>query len=316
MIVTTGEVASRARPSEEGSSGLPGVRILEALAIVGTASLLGLLTRGVFDLADQVMVHLLAVVVVASRVGRVASMVAVVVAVVSLDFLFVPPFYTLAVTDGRHLLTFGVMGIVGLVVSQLTQRVRAQADAALERERRTAALHAMSRDLAGLNAPHEIAESATLHLRTLLDAEVSLVRAEGGAIEPLAGVPLGPRERAVAQWVVGHGQPAGLGTDTLPGGRYLFVPLRAGSGWSERSGSTWASTPRPGGRRGARRGRVGHRGPRPRAGLARGGVGDRARRPRDRADAGRACSRRCLMICGPRSRRSPGPPARRSAART
>ncbi|MEQ1564111.1 MAG: sensor histidine kinase KdpD, partial [Myxococcota bacterium] len=230
VIVTSGEVATPARVPRLPLGWPLAAEVAEVAAIVGGASLVGLATRSVFDLADQVMIHLLAVVLAAARVGRAASMLAVVAAVGALDFLFVPPFYTFAVTDARHLLTFGVMGIVGLVVSQLTQRVRDQATAARERERRTAALHAMSRDLAGLNAPSEIADSAAAHLRTLLVDEVSLVRARGEVVEPIAGPPLAPRDLAVAQWVVGHGRPAGVGTDTLPGGRYLFVPLRAGSG--------------------------------------------------------------------------------------
>ncbi|MEQ1502047.1 MAG: sensor histidine kinase KdpD [Myxococcota bacterium] len=246
VIVTTGEVAPPHRPPAAPLDRPTAREVAQVLLIVGVASAVGLVTRDLFDLADQAMIHLLAVVVAASRVGRAASMVAVLAAVAALDFLFVPPFYTFAVSDGRYLLSFAVMGIVGLTVSHLTHRVRSQADAALERERRTAALHAMSRELAGLNAPSEIAHSAVRHLRVLLDADVSLVRAEDGALEPLAGEALGPRDLAVVQWVVGHGQPAGAGTDTLPGGRRLFVPLRAGSGVVGALGLDLGDRPSPG----------------------------------------------------------------------
>jgi len=40
------------------------------------------------------------------------------------------------------------MLVVGLVTSSLAARIRTQADAASQRERRTAALYAMSRELA------------------------------------------------------------------------------------------------------------------------------------------------------------------------
>jgi two-component system sensor histidine kinase KdpD len=41
-------------------------------------------------------------------------------------------------------------------------------------------------------------------------------------------MPLASQEQAVARWALEHGEPAGLGTDTLPGSRVLAVPLVAG----------------------------------------------------------------------------------------
>jgi two-component system sensor histidine kinase KdpD len=38
------------------------------------------------------------------------------------------------------------------------------------------------------------------------------------------------QERAVAQWVLEHGERAGLGTDTLPGAHALYLPLQASEG--------------------------------------------------------------------------------------
>jgi len=71
-----------------------------------------------------------------------------VLSVAALDFLFVPPVLTFAVSDVRYLFTFLVMLVVGLVTSSLAARIRMQADAARQREQRTAALYAMSRELA------------------------------------------------------------------------------------------------------------------------------------------------------------------------
>ena len=64
------------------------------------------------------------------------------------DFFFVPPYLTFAVSDAEYLVTFAVMLLVALVISTLTVRLQQQAEAARQRERRTAALYAMSRDLA------------------------------------------------------------------------------------------------------------------------------------------------------------------------
>ena len=58
------------------------------------------------------------------------SLVAALLSVVAYDFFFIPPYYSFAVSDLRHLLTFGVMLVVATVISGLTRRVRVQADAA------------------------------------------------------------------------------------------------------------------------------------------------------------------------------------------
>src|SRR5882672_3166453 len=118
-----------------------------AIAVVALASGVARLTLPFFELANLVMVYLLGIVVVATRYGQGPSLVSSVLSVAALDFLFVPPVYTFAVSDVRYVFLFAVMLVVGLVTSSLAARIRTQADAASQRERRTAALYAMSREL-------------------------------------------------------------------------------------------------------------------------------------------------------------------------
>ena len=58
----------------------------------------------------------------------------------------------------------------------------------------------------------------------LPDAEGRLVAVPGAT----PGFPADARERAVAEWAFAHARPAGLGTDTLPGRRRLYLPLPGG----------------------------------------------------------------------------------------
>ena len=80
-------------------------------------------------LSNLIMVYLLGVVVVATRAGRGPTALASVLSVAVFDFFFVPPYLSFAVSDTEHLITFTVMLIVALVISGLTVRIRAQADA-------------------------------------------------------------------------------------------------------------------------------------------------------------------------------------------
>ena len=119
-----------------------------AMAVVALATGAAWLTLPFFELANLVMVYLLGIVVVATRYGRGPSLIASILSVAALDFFFVPPVFTFAVSDVRYLFTFVVMLLVGLVISGLAARIRMQAEAARQREQRTAALYAMSRELA------------------------------------------------------------------------------------------------------------------------------------------------------------------------
>ena len=71
-----------------------------------------------------------------------------VLSVAAFDFFFVPPSLTLSVADTQYLVTFAVMLIVALVISNLAGRLHEQAETSRERERRTATLYALSRSLA------------------------------------------------------------------------------------------------------------------------------------------------------------------------
>jgi two-component system sensor histidine kinase KdpD len=180
-----------------------------------------------FDNANLVMVYLLGVAFVATRYGRRPSALAAVLSVAAFDFFFVPPHLTFAVSDTQYLVTFAVMLVVGLLISTLAARVRAQAEAARGREERTRILYAMSRDLAAAKTVEEVTRAASRHVSDVLQgpSEILMPGPDGRLAPPPEG-PLGvPREGAVAQWALDHGRMAGLGTDTLPGASGLYLPL-------------------------------------------------------------------------------------------
>jgi two-component system sensor histidine kinase KdpD len=198
-------------------------------------TLVGLLTRGVFTLADQAMIFLLGVLIASSRLSRGPSLMVAVLSIAALDFFFVPPYNTFAVSDVRYVVTFAVMLVVAVSVSHRTVLMREQADAARERERRTASLFEMSRALGGESEPEPIAATAARHVRNLLGCDVAVYRGStGGELERLVrGASEGlasDRELAVARWVLDHGRPAGAGTDTLPASQGLYLPMTGTTG--------------------------------------------------------------------------------------
>ena len=207
----------------------------EAVALVAAATVIDLLISSVSELPNLVMVYLLTVIAVSSRHGRGPSLLASILSVAAFDFFFVPPYLTFAVSDMRHLLTFVGMLLTGLIVSSLTVRIRSQAEAARQREQRTAALYAMSRELASTRGLDELLGIALRHIAEVFGSHV-VVLVPGPDGRPIprreigSGLTLDARELAVAQWVYDHREPAGLGTTTLPGAAALYLPLMAPRG--------------------------------------------------------------------------------------
>ena len=122
------------------------------------------------------------------------------------------------------------MLLTGLVISTLTARVQFQAESARRRERRTAALYAISRELAATQSREQIARIAAQHVMAASDvrAVVLLPDQDRRLVPAGADAPdfaLNPHDEAVAKWVLEHGQTAGRGTTTLPGSEGIYLPL-------------------------------------------------------------------------------------------
>jgi two-component system sensor histidine kinase KdpD len=188
-----------------------------------------------FTLVDLAMVYLLGVVITASRTSTWPAMVAALLSVAAFDFFFVPPSGTFTVDDVRYFVTFGVMFIISLVIGRLTLRVKQQAETARLRERRTAGLYRLSRDLVRERGTDRLSEIAMKHIGEMFDCKVAVLIADDqGRLAPAGDGSFtytpDQQELSVAQWVYEHRQPAGLGSDTLPGAKALYLPLIASAG--------------------------------------------------------------------------------------
>jgi two-component system sensor histidine kinase KdpD len=188
-----------------------------------------------FERLDVAMIYLLGVVLISSRTSKWPALLTTIMSVAAFDFFFVPPYYTFAVNDVRYLLTFAVMFIVSFIISRLTLRVRDQAESARLRERRTASLYNLSRDLVRERGAKRLSEIAVKHIGEMFESQVAvLIPNDQNHLAPSVSGPSSfapdPQELSVAQWVYEHRQPAGLSTDTLPGAKALYLPLIASSG--------------------------------------------------------------------------------------
>jgi two-component system sensor histidine kinase KdpD len=185
--------------------------------------------------ANIVMVFLLGVAFVAARYGRGPAIAASIAGVLSFDFFFVEPYFTFSVSDAQYFLTFGVMLVIGLLISTLTARQKEQLRASQEQEHRTAALYRFTKQLSEIAGEEFLVRAAGHQLGEIFKGEVVLfIRDSAGHLNLRFGENTQIAHEAinaiVAQWVTDHDQMAGAGTDTLPNATALFVPLTGSQG--------------------------------------------------------------------------------------
>jgi two-component system sensor histidine kinase KdpD len=204
-----------------------------ALALVTAVTTAAWLVRASLPDTEIVMAYLLAIMIVAFLSGRGPALAAAALSVAAYDVFFVPPLYRFTVADIRHVLTFAMMFAVGLAISSLTGMLRRQSRDARLRERRTADLYALVRELADAADEEQAAGISARHAAATFAAEaVVLLRSNDGGLRAAAAsgplVRLGSQEESVARWVGEHGRPAGRGTDTHAGSSVLCTPIATG----------------------------------------------------------------------------------------
>jgi two-component system sensor histidine kinase KdpD len=143
---------------------------LISVGLVLIMTLLGEFLKGRLEPTNIVMFYLLAVVIAAIRWGQGPAIVTSVLSVLAFDFFLVPPYLTLNVHDFEYLFTFAAFLAVGLIVSTLTSKVRAQIIQRQTEKLHTALLSSISHDLKTPLVSISGALSALLDSKSLLDA--------------------------------------------------------------------------------------------------------------------------------------------------
>ena len=233
-VYVIGSVEESATPREQRRLATPWMHYLHGVLLVALVTLLALPIRPLIEPTNLVMLYLLAVVVAAVRWERSVAVLVSLLGVLAFDVIFVPPYYTLAVSDAEYVLTFAGLLLVGLVIGGLAAQAREQASAALRRENQTTALYEFSRALASAVTVDQIAHTVTEHVERTVGGNAKLWIPVGDSLtaQPALTVPstgaAWAEEQGIAQWVFSHGQAAGCGTDTLPTAQQLYLPLQQG----------------------------------------------------------------------------------------
>ena len=245
VIRQSGDIEVRVVSATQGLTGMlpdkpPALRPSSPLhyaigvALIAAAGLVAKCLQWLFDLRDPAMVFLTAVLLTAVTSGLGPSIAASFVGLLVYDFFFVEPTLTFTVTKPHDVVSLITFLIVGVLTSQLTARIRDQAEAARSRERRTNALYEFTRAIAGAVGLEDLVPVVVRHVADLFAADVVILGADGDRLVALGGHPpsvsLSEAEMAAAIWVRRHDEEAGPGTNTLPGGDWFYAPLSTARG--------------------------------------------------------------------------------------
>ncbi|WJM94561.1 sensor histidine kinase KdpD [Pseudomonas defluvii] len=205
------------------------------LALLATvlASGLAWAVASVLALPNISLVFLAAVLLVAVRSSLGPALACAVLSFLSYDFLFIPPTFSFSIQREEDVLTSLFFLLMAALTGNLAARQRRQLQALRETQEQTNQLLGLSRKLTAATDRQAVFTAAGQYLDSPHDLQVCLLERDAeGALRVASGGALqfSDNERAAADWAWQHDQAAGLGSDTLPNGRWWWWPLSAEEG--------------------------------------------------------------------------------------
>jgi two-component system sensor histidine kinase KdpD len=205
-----------------------------ALVAVAAAVAIAHLVQLAAGVENVDLVLLVAIVGVAVRYGLTPSLFATVLASLGYNFFFMEPIHTFTIADPTNVAAFLFFTVVAVAVSNVAARSRQQTVTAMGRARTTESLYVFSRKLAGVGTLDDVLWATAYQTALMLKVRVVLLLPDDGTISVRAGYPpedmLDDADLAAAKWAWQNDRAAGRGSDTLPGARRLFLPMRTGRG--------------------------------------------------------------------------------------
>lgn len=231
-VAPSGDTAPPSGPTDWWSVPRTAGPYLEGTLTTAVATVIGVAIDRQIVLPNISLVFVVPVLVAAARHGLVPSLWVSTLSVLSFNFFFLPPLYQFTISDPANVVALFFFMFVAVAASALAARTRSQTEAARREARTTAELYAFSRKIAGVVDLYDLQWIVVTHLARLLNSEVVILMPQDGRLEPSAAFPpdseFSDADLAAARWSWDADSTTGRGTDTLPGARWLFVPIRTG----------------------------------------------------------------------------------------
>lgn len=232
LPVANGPLRVDPRRRRKVAWGSPGGYVITALSVAAVTAIASALFH-ILDLGNVALLYLLPVMAAASLYGLRTGLFAGITASLAYNFFFLPPTGTLTVNNPENIVSIIVLLGVAVATSQLTARVRAQADLAAASARTNATLAGFLRQITSVNDSAEAAQMICDDVKRLFDVQVIvLAPSPQTRLEILAASDpayrLDTMDQAAATWAFDTGSSTGKGSGTLAASEWLFQPLKTG----------------------------------------------------------------------------------------
>lgn len=222
---------------------MPSISVLDLLKSAGIlilVTLIGLLFYNFgFTEANIITLYILGVMLISVYTrSSICSFVASIASVLTFNFLFTVPRFTLQAYDSEYPITFLVMFLASLLTGSLASKLKSHAKRSAQVAWRTKLLFETSQNLQRTHTQEEIVSVTAKQLLKIFQRDIVVYSIdEKGLLEPeifLVDEAASPqryttaKEREVAQWVLSNNKRAGAGTETLPDARCTYLSIRTG----------------------------------------------------------------------------------------
>lgn len=127
--------------------------------------------HALLDLSNVALLYVLAVVMAGAYYGKGAAIFAALFGSLLFAYVFVPPHFSLAITDIQYLLSAGIMLVVALLVGHLTASLRAHAEMVGAQAAQTKSLYEFSRQLTATRSSAAVIDTGLRFLAATLGAQ-------------------------------------------------------------------------------------------------------------------------------------------------
>ncbi|MCX6122410.1 MAG: sensor histidine kinase KdpD [Ignavibacteriales bacterium] len=155
------------------------------------------------------------------RMGRGPVLLGAAFGALSWDFLYIAPLFTFSIGHVEDVLMLAMFFIVAAVTGTLSARVREREKAVRQREIKSSALFALTKDLSSAHSQNEVIQAAVSNIKKFFNADVAVFLGEAdGDMNPTPHTASSwkpdEKDRSVAAWTYWNEKKAGKYTDTLP----------------------------------------------------------------------------------------------------
>jgi two-component system sensor histidine kinase KdpD len=203
---------------------------LIALGMVAAMTWAGLVLDPFIGYRAVAWIYLTLIVVMATFIGRGATLAAAALSAFLWDFLFEQPRFSFSIASAEDRVLFVMFLVIAVTLGQMVSRIRGQEKAERERQERATALQLLTREVTASTSFDDMLAKAVKQTAEVFRTEIAmLLRSSPARLSPHPAssykVPEG--EYRVATSVLEQGQAAGKFTAHFPEASALYLPLVA-----------------------------------------------------------------------------------------